>query len=89
MGIVFMLIFGIPSAIIAAAKGFKPLRWIIALGIIGLITVAVLPSANANGINADEMEKRTENANSVGAWMAGINVVLSVLFIFIILGSVR
>jgi len=84
-----LILFGIPSAIIASVKGFKPFRWLIALGLIGLIVVSSLSSANARGITEEEAQLRTVKANSIGATMALINVGLSVILIFVVLVSTR
>ncbi len=83
--VIGILLFGIPSAIIATCKGFATMRWIIAFGLFGLITVCCLKSAKAPGITLEESAKRTAKANAVGAWMCGINVALvAVAFITII-----
>ncbi len=81
--IIGLIIFGIPSAIIAGYKGFKSLRWLIALGLIGLIVVSFMSSAKAEGISSEESKRRADKANSVGAGMAGINIFLGVLSILI------
>ncbi len=85
MGVIIGLIFGVIAAIIAKSKGFKALRWILALGIIGLITVACLSSARAEGITPEEAERRSGKANTVGAVMAWINIGLGVVFFIIVL----
>jgi hypothetical protein len=78
--IVGVIIFGIPSAIIARSKGFKPLRWLIAMGLIGLIVVACLSSAKAKDISEEERAARAAKANKTGATLAWISVGLSVIF---------
>ena len=78
-----LILFGIPAAIIAGLKGFKWGRWLIALGIIGFIWVICLKSAKADEISPEEADRRAEKANGVGAWLAGINIGLTVIFIFI------
>jgi hypothetical protein len=78
-GIIGLIIFGIPSAIIANSKGFKPLRWLIALGLIGLIVVATLASAKAPDIADEEREQRAAKADNLGAVFALISVGLTVL----------
>jgi hypothetical protein len=86
MGFVIgLILFGIPSVLVAGYKGFKPLRWIIAFGLIGLIVVAALPSAKAKNISSEEADKRAEKANKIGGWMAGINLVTGVIAIIIVL----
>ncbi len=82
-----MLLFGIPAAIVAGVKGFKPLRWLLALGIFGLIVVACLASAKAKGISPEVSEARAIKADSIGALMAWINVGISVIIILIFLGN--
>lgn len=81
--IIGVIIFGIPSAIIAGSKGFKALRWLLAFGLIGLITVAVLESAKAQGISDEERVRRAARGDKIGAWMCGLCVGLSALFILI------
>lgn len=79
------ILLGIISAIIAKRKGFKPLRWILALGIIGLITTICMPSAKAEGITPEESERRAAKANSVGAMMAWIYISLGVIILILFL----
>jgi O-antigen ligase len=74
-----VIIFGIPSALIAKAKGFLALRWLVAFGLIGLIVVSCLAGANARGISEEERLQRAAKANKIGAVMAGLCVGLSVL----------
>jgi hypothetical protein len=81
--IIGLILFGIPSAIVAGVKGFKPFRWLIAFGFIGLIVVATLANANARGISDEEVAKRAEKANKIGAWMAGINLGLGLVILVI------
>ena len=80
-----LLFFGIPAAIIAKTKGFKALRWILALGIIGLITVICLKSAKAEQIDAAESQLRADKANIVGAWMCWINIALTIIAVIAVI----
>ncbi|MGI6495008.1 MAG: hypothetical protein ACOX5G_02785 [Kiritimatiellia bacterium] len=84
MGAVVGLISGVIAALIARAKGFKPLRWILALGIIGFITVLCLPSAEAAGIPEMESKRRADNANTVGAVMTWINIGLGLVVLLLL-----
>jgi hypothetical protein len=79
--IIGLIIFGIPSAIIAGVKGFKPFRWLIAFGLIGLIVVASMASATSKGITEEEAIIRAYKANNVGATMAWLNIGLSVILV--------
>jgi hypothetical protein len=73
-----VILFGIPAAIIAGVKGFKPWRWLLAFGIIGLIVVISLSSAKAQGISAEESAARASTANSYGAVLVWVSVGLGV-----------
>jgi hypothetical protein len=81
--IIGLIIFGIPSAIIAGSKGFKPFRWLVAFGLIGLITVAVLESPNAQGLTDEERARRVARGDKIGAWMCGLCLALSAVTILI------
>lgn len=70
-------IFGVISWIIARKKGFNPWCWIVAMGILGLILVACLPSANKAGIDDAKRQKRKNLARTIGTS-------LSVLFCIIL-----
>lgn len=85
--IIGLIIFGIPSAIVANVKGFHPLRWLIALGFIGLIVVALMPSATLRGITDEEAQLRADKANNVGAVMAWINIGISVVLTIVLLAT--
>ena len=85
--IIGLIIFGIPSAIVAGVKGFKALRWLIAFGLIGLIVVACMSSAKDAGITPEESQRRANKANTVGAWMAGINLTLGVVGILLVMAN--
>jgi len=80
-----LLLFGIPAAIIAKLKGFKSLRWLLALGIIGFIWVLFLKSAKAQEISPETAAIRAEKANTVGAWLCGITVGLNVIALLFLL----
>ena len=85
MALIGIILFGIPSVIIAAKKGFAPFRWLIAFGLIGLITVSSLSSARADGIDEDERIRRAEKGNRVGAIMCGCCLGLSALLTLVML----
>jgi len=76
-----ILLCGKPSAIIANYKGFRSLRWLVASGMIGLIVVCRLASANAQGISAEEAAARAAKGNRVGAALCWIALGLNVLFL--------
>ena len=78
-----MMLFGLPSYIVASRKGFANARWLLTFGLIGLIIVCSLPTAHKRGMSYDEIQSRTEKANRIGAILCAINVAcLFVLFAF-------
>jgi hypothetical protein len=82
--IVGLILFGIPSAVIAFAKGLKPLRWLMGLGVIGLVVVICLPSANQKDISDEEIERRQVMGNRTGAIMFGITIGISVILTLVV-----
>jgi len=70
---------GVISWFIARKKGFNPWRWIAAMGILGLIVVACLPSANTAGIDPVKQQKRKGLARTVGTSLS----VLFCLLVFV------
>jgi uncharacterized membrane protein YidH (DUF202 family) len=76
-----LFLFGIPAAIIANAKGFRPWRWLLSLGIIGFIVVICFASAEKKGLDPAESARRAEKANSIGAFLCGINIFFVIIFI--------
>ncbi len=85
--IIGLILFGIPSAIIASAKGFKPIRWLFACGIIGLITVASLSSAKAENLPSEDRALHEAKGDKVGAVMCGICVSFSVLITLVAISA--
>jgi hypothetical protein len=79
------ILFGIPAAIVAKVKGFNSLRWLLALGVIGLIAVIYMQNANSPDLTPEEKDKRIGAANNVGAWLCYINIALSVVIMLFVL----
>ncbi len=85
MQIVFFLIFGTINAIIASKKGFNPLIWFFAGGILGLVVLAILPSAKAVLTeNVELYEKRRKTGNRAGIIILCIAAVLLLVFIIVL-----
>ncbi len=82
-----LILFGIPAAIIAGRKGFLALRWLLAFGLIGFIVVLCLSSATAKDITPEESATRAAKANTIGAWMCGINLGIGFISILVLLAS--
>jgi hypothetical protein len=73
-GLVINLIFAIPAALIASKKGFKPRRWLITLGWIGLIVAWLKTSAKVSGISSETAAVRAASGDRIGAILACINL---------------
>jgi len=72
------MLFGLPSAVVAAFKGFTPWRWLLsgAFPIPGLIAVCCLPSAKARSIDYIDAFNRKARGDIWGTWMACIGFLL-------------
>jgi hypothetical protein len=86
-----LMLFGVPSMMVASKKGFADSRWLLTFGIIGLIIVCCLPSAKARGISHEISRARRERANTIGAVLCGINVAVGglVMFVYMFVGTFR
>jgi hypothetical protein len=80
MGIIIFIVFGIINALIANSKGFNPFLWFFAGGLLGLIVVLILPSANAALPEDQELyETRRKNSNIAGGIILGLALLLVVI----------
>ena len=59
-------------------KGFNPVLWFFAAGLLGLIFLLLLPSANEYGISRIEREHRIARANNIGWFIVGAAIFLIV-----------
>lgn len=82
-----VILFGIPAAIIAYFKGFKPFRWLFAFGLIGLVVLLFLKSAKADYLPPEDAAARADKANAIGAWMCGIALTLTFFSLFYIMAT--
>ncbi len=82
--LIVLAVFGGINAIIANAKGFNPILWFFAAGLLGLIVVSVLPSANKAKEDPEEYDKRRKKADR---WGYGILIFAGIMIIIRILGS--
>jgi hypothetical protein len=89
MGLIIGIVVTIIMAVIAYKKGFNPLFWILSGGVIGLVVVLCLPSANAVGIDDMEKEKRRKRGNTVGAVLSVIAIIIIVIGLLFALRIIR
>jgi hypothetical protein len=78
----FVVLFGVPSCLIAARKGFAWYWWALAHGVIGLIAVACLPSAKDLRGSEDLNRSRRKTGNMIGAALS-VGLVLTVAWIIL------
>ena len=79
--LILLIVFGFIMIIVASAKGFNPLRWFFAAGLLGLIILFFLPSASAKDIDENEKLKRAELGNKVGTIISIIALILTAILI--------
>ena len=77
-----LVLFFLLNVFIAYKKGFNPLIWFLAGGILGLIAILLLPQAKKyRKTDLNEYYKRRKTSNIVGLIIIAIGVTISVLFI--------
>jgi uncharacterized membrane protein len=81
MGLIIGIVVAIIMGVIAYRKGFNPVFWILAGGIIGLVVVLLMPSANAEGIDETERATRRRRGNITGGVLSAIIIVVIIIFI--------
>jgi hypothetical protein len=81
LAVPYVVIFGIPSASIAAKKGFAWYAWPLAFGAIGMVVVFLLPSANDSS-TADGAAARRNVGNILGAVLS-IGFLLTVVIVLV------
>lgn len=79
--LILLIVFGFIMIIVASVKGFNPLRWFFAAGLLGLIILFFLPSASAKDIDENEKLKRAERGNKVGTIISIIALILTAILI--------
>lgn len=79
-GIIVMAVMGV----IADKKGFNPWAWVLAGGLIGVIILLALPSANADGLDDATRDARAKRGNTVGTVISALAVVLIVVILAVV-----
>jgi hypothetical protein len=79
MGIIPALAMCIGLAVWASKKGFNPVLWFFSGGLLGVVVLALMPSANAPDISLEVADSRRRNGNIAGGIIVGI-VALAVVF---------
>jgi accessory gene regulator protein AgrB len=77
-----IIIIIVAEAIVAYKKGFNPLLWIFAGGLIGFFILLTTPSATEAGLSVKTMNKRKKRGNNIGIMMSiATIVILSIIFL--------
>jgi hypothetical protein len=77
--LIIIVVSGAINAFIAKSKGFNPILWFFTAGILGLIIVVLLPSANKATEGTEEYIHRRTRANW---WGYAILIFASVAILF-------
>jgi hypothetical protein len=84
MPIVPLLFFGLITALLASRKGYNPLCWFLAGGVIGLLLLAFRPFTNDEKLSEANRVALRREGNLMGLIISGIGVGLG-LFLTIAL----
>jgi hypothetical protein len=87
-----LLIFGTITAFLAKRKGYNPYIWFFAawFGLIGLIVLAFMPSANAEDLDDDQKKAVKKRGDFIAIIFVVLTLILVVLnFVFIIWASIE
>lgn len=74
MPIVPLLFFGLITALLAARKGYNPLCWFLAGGVIGLLLLAFRPFTNDEKLSGANRVALRREGNLMGLIISGIGV---------------
>ena len=86
--LILFLVFGVIMIVVALSKGFNPVRWFFAAGLLGLIILFFLPSVYAKDIDETEKLKRAQLGNQVGTVISVIALIFAgILILFAISNS--
>lgn len=84
MGIIISLVFCAITAFLAKRKGYNPILWFFAGGILGLLILAFLPFTNKGNLSEEERIKKLKSGNIIGGVIAAIAITFILLQIFIL-----
>ena len=81
MGLIIFFISMIAMGVIADNKGFNPACWVFAGGLLGLIILLAMPSAN-NAPNEATKQERIKAGDSAGLFITVVAIFLIVVMVF-------
>ena len=74
-----VMLFGLLMALLASRKGYNPLCWFLAAGVVGLIFLAFQPYTNKGDLSEGEASALRSRGNKTGALISGGAVALAVV----------
>jgi hypothetical protein len=82
--VILFLVFAAINFVVARKKGFSPWAWILAAGILGLLAISFIPSANELGITEQAQTDRKKAGNLAGVLISVFAVAVLAFCIMII-----
>jgi lysylphosphatidylglycerol synthetase-like protein (DUF2156 family) len=82
--VILFLIFAAINFVVARKKGFSPWAWILAAGILGLLAISFIPSANELGITEQAHTDRKKAGNLAGVLISAFAVSILVFYLMTI-----
>ena len=77
MDIAPLLFFGTITALLAYRKGYNPLCWFFAAGVVGLVVLAFRPFVNRGNLSETERAVLLRRGNRIGLIITGIGFALA------------
>lgn len=75
------LVFGLLTAYLAHRKGYNPVLWFFAAGLIGLICILILPDVSKSDMSDEERAGQIKRGNIIGGVIVALSLVLSLVFV--------
>ena len=79
MGFVLIAVICGVTALLAARKGYNPIIWFFAGGIIGLLVLAFLPNVKDGGFSGEELQQKLKTGNIAGGIIAAIAIAFMIV----------
>jgi len=75
MGLVILVLLGLITAGFAYRKGFNPVIWFFAAGILGLLVLAFLPYVNEKStLTLEQIAAKKKSGNFIGGVISGLSI---------------
>ena len=81
-----MLFFGLITSLLAARKGYNPLCWFLAGGVVGLLLLAFRPFTNSRDLSDSQRISLQREGNLIGLIVSIAGVALG-LFLYVVRSS--